>query len=123
MRKKKKLSRSYVKAKKVAASFDSIREALAAECQKDKDSGMSFAQIADKLNRQGLRTKTGRLWCQGNVFHLLKNPKPPVEKPKSKAAVAREKRAKKGMLRRTDKGLGWVAAEHPELEKWRVLAV
>ncbi len=123
MRKKKKLPASYVKAKTVAALFDSRREDLAAECQKDKDSGMSFAQIADKLNSQEIRTKTGRKWGQANVFHLLKNPKPPAEKPKSKAAVARERRAKKGEVRRTDKRLGWVAAEHPELEKWRVLAV
>ncbi|WMY09107.1 gamma-mobile-trio integrase GmtZ [Paraburkholderia phenoliruptrix] len=123
MRKKKKLPSWNAEAKQAAALFDGNKEALAAECQKDRDSGMSYAQIADKLNRQEIRTKTGREWGQANVSLLLKNPKPPAEKPKAQPPVMRRRHPTKGKTRRADKQLRWVAAEHPELEKWRVLAV
>jgi hypothetical protein len=119
----KKLPASYAKKQKLAAAFDAQREALAAECQKDLDSGMSLRKVADKLNGQGIRTKTGLPWGQANIAQLIRNPKPPVVKPKSKAAVTRERRATKGTRRRTDASLARVAADHPEFEEWRVLCV
>lgn len=119
----KKLPASHVKSQEAAVAFDAKREALAAACQKDLDSGMSLKQVADKLNEQGIRTKTGRLWAFANIAQLVKNPKPPAEKPKSKAAVAREKRATKGKRRRSDTNLAWVTIEHPELVEWCELGV
>ena len=120
--KRKKLPASYVKAQKAAALFDSNREALAAECQKDRDAGVSFNQIADNLNRRNILTKTGRRWTGGNVHMLLAFPKPPAVKPKSKAAGIRDNRNRKP-TRRTDSDLGWMAVEHPALEQWRKLGV
>ncbi|MBU9147298.1 recombinase family protein [Burkholderia multivorans] len=64
----KKLPASYVKSQEAAVAFDAKREALAAACQKDLNSGMSLKQVADKLNEQGIRTKTGRLWAFAAYF-------------------------------------------------------
>ncbi len=118
----KKLPLAYRKAKAVEAAFDQQREALAARCTGYVKEGLTLQKIADKLNADGLRTKTGKAWKFANVSALMKKPAPPVQKV-SKAAETREKRSRKtpGVTKRSDLNLEWVAKLHPKLEAWRAL--
>jgi DNA-binding transcriptional MerR regulator len=34
--------------------------------------GMSLRAIADRLNEQGIKSKTGKAWAAGTVHYLLK---------------------------------------------------
>lgn len=115
--------REYLEAKAHEAAFDAQRQALAARCKADRAAGLTFEQIANQLNSEGVLTKTGKTWTFANVSMLIKNPNPPKTKP-SKAAARREQRAdkKRGVSKRNDKNLGWVAERHPEFEQWRRLA-
>lgn len=114
----------YLKGKAVAAAFDAKRSALAEMCGRDVAAGMSLKAVADKLNAQGLVTKTGKAWTSANVHMLLKFPNPPVPKPKSKAAGKRERRARRrrGLTKSNDINLAWIASLYPHLEEWRALA-
>lgn len=117
-----KLPLAYRKAKAAAEAFDAQRPALAARCAGYVKDGLTLQQIADRLNSEGLRTKTGKAWKFANVAMLMKFPDPPVAKP-SKAAERRNQREarKPGRTKRNDVSLQWVAEKHPELEAWRAL--
>lgn len=115
-------SPEYIAAKAVAAEFDQQRVALAACCKQDVESGMTLKQIADKLNKSGSRTKTGKIWQYANVAMLMKFPNPPpagVFRPSANPDKSVKKR--KGFTRRNDISLNWVSATFPELEQWRAL--
>ena len=118
----KKIPLTYRKAEATEAAFDKQRSALAARCASYVQEGWTLQKIADKLNAEGLRTKTGKEWKYANVGMLMRHPDPPVVEP-SKAAKERERRAhkKKGLGKRSDINLGWVAKKYPELEAWRTL--
>ncbi|MBA9859652.1 VPA1269 family protein [Ralstonia insidiosa] len=118
----KKLPVAYQRAQAAAVEFDKRREALAARCVGYVQQGMTLQQIADKLNAEGIRTKTGKSWKFANVSMLMKFPTPPATKT-SKTEEKRKSRAKKrfGVTKRNDVNLEWVAKLHPQLEAWRAL--
>lgn len=116
------LSPEYLKAKAEAAAFDEKRQALADRCSNYLQQGLTLRKIADQLNAEGLRTKTGKPWKLANISALIKSPTPPAPK-ESKIARVREKRAKRkiGKTKTNDLDLDWIKSEHPELEAWRLL--
>lgn len=112
----------YVKRKAAESAFDSQREALAARCADYRNQGMSLKDIAAKLNEEGIKTKTGKLWSFANISMLMNVPTPPSLKV-SNASIERERKAKRkrGLSRQNDLNLTWVTQTYPQLEEWRIL--
>lgn len=116
------LPAEYLERKAAEAAFDAQREALSVRCAEYRSQGMTLNDVATKLNQDGIRTKTGKLWGQANIFQLLKAPTPPVVKV-SQAALKREHKGKKkkGLRKQNDLNLTWASQAYPQLEAWRAL--
>ena len=112
----------YIERKAAEAAFDSQREALAARCAEYRNQGMLLKDIAAKLNDEGIKTKTGKLWGVANISMLMTVPTPPTAKV-SNASIKRERKAnrKPGLRRQNDLNLTWVTQTYPQLEEWRKL--
>lgn len=116
------LSPEYVQRKAGEAVFDAHRETLAAKCEEYRKEGLTLDDIADKLNKQSLKTKMGKAWTGATVHHLLRVPRPPSPKAtEASAARARKAERKVGLHRQNDMDLRWAAHSHPHLKDWRLL--
>lgn len=121
-------SAAILSARAMAAAFDANRAALSAACQRDMESGLSLNAVAEKLNKQAIRTKTGKKWSGASVHHLLALPNPPLQPrsasptPSTQGTVQKKVKRTLGVYKTNDKTLSWVASQYPQLEQWRFLA-
>jgi len=109
--------------KSSASEFDARRVELSIRCAEWIRHGETYKSVAIKLNSEGIKTKTGKLWSAANVHALVSRPAPPEPRvKKSGKSSTRNRGRKKGLHKQNDVNLSWVSEAYPHLEAWRILA-